>query len=165
MALCKLPVLEKLCCLGKSVYTTVNSCAGGGRSFFSNTVMEFWCNLRVVPMFIDESKIYVCSGRGGDGVIQFRREKFVPTGGPSGGDGGRGGDIIFRVNPKLNTLLSFRRRHKIFAENGKRGAKSNQTGKSGQHMYLDVPPGTLIYNDDTGALLGDLTAPDQTLVV
>ncbi len=116
-------------------------------------------------MFIDESKIYVCSGRGGDGVIQFRREKFVPTGGPSGGDGGRGGDIIFRVNPKLNTLFSFRRRHKIFAENGKRGAKSNQTGKSGQHMYLDVPPGTLIYNDDTDALLGDLTTPDQTLTV
>ena len=116
-------------------------------------------------MFIDEAKIFVCSGRGGDGVIQFRREKFVPTGGPSGGDGGHGGDIIFRVNPKLNTLFSFRRRHKIYAENGKRGAKSNQTGKSGEDMILDVPPGTLIYNDDTDALLGDLTSPDQTLIV
>jgi len=116
-------------------------------------------------MFIDEVKIYVCSGRGGDGVIQFRREKFVPTGGPSGGDGGRGGDIIFRVNPKINTLFSYRRRHKIFAEKGKRGAKSNMTGKSGEDMYLDVPPGTLIYNDVTGALLGDLTTTDQTLIV
>ncbi|MBE9523900.1 MAG: GTPase ObgE [Chloroflexi bacterium] len=116
-------------------------------------------------MFIDEVKIFVCSGRGGDGVIQFRREKFVPTGGPSGGDGGHGGDIIFRVNPKLNTLFSYRRRHKNFAENGKRGAKSNMTGKSGEDMFLDVPPGTLIYNDDTDALLGDLTTPDQTLIV
>ncbi len=115
-------------------------------------------------MFIDEIKIHVSSGRGGAGIVHFRREKYVPFGGPDGGDGGRGGDVIFQVEPRLNTLFAFRRRHKYNAQNGFRGGGNNQTGKSGEDLVLQVPPGTLIYDDDTDELLGDLTEPGQTLI-
>ena len=116
-------------------------------------------------MFIDEIKIHVRSGRGGAGIVHFRREKFVPFGGPDGGDGGRGGDVVFEVEPRLYTLFSFRRRHHYNAQNGFRGGGNNQTGKSGEDLVLQVPPGTLIYDDDTDELLGDLTDPQQTLIV
>jgi len=115
-------------------------------------------------MFIDEIKISVQSGRGGAGIVHFRREKFVPTGGPDGGDGGRGGDVVFQVEPRLNTLSSFRRRHQNHAQNGFRGGGNNKFGKSGEDLVLQVPPGTLVYDDDTGELLGDLTDPGQTLI-
>ncbi|MEA3350825.1 MAG: GTPase ObgE, partial [Chloroflexota bacterium] len=116
-------------------------------------------------MFIDETVIYVRSGRGGAGVVGFRREKYVPLGGPDGGDGGRGGDVIFQVDPMLNTLSAFRHKRHFYADDGSRGGSKNQTGKSADDLIARVPPGTLVYDDDTGALLGDLTEPDQTLVV
>mgnify|MGYP006288905851 FL=1 len=116
-------------------------------------------------MFIDEVTIHVRSGRGGAGVVRFRREKYVPFGGPSGGDGGRGGDVILRVDPMLNTLGSFRHQQHFHADDGRRGGSKNQTGKSGDDLIVPVPPGTLVYDDDTGELLGDLTDEEQELVV
>lgn len=115
-------------------------------------------------MFIDEIKISVQSGRGGAGIVHFRREKYVPMGGPDGGDGGRGGDVVFTVEPRLNTLSSFRRQHRFVAQDGFRGGGNNKFGKSGENLVLQVPPGTLVYDDDTGELLGDLTEPGQTLI-
>ena len=116
-------------------------------------------------MFVDQIKIKVRSGRGGAGIVHFRREKYVPRGGPDGGDGGRGGDVVFRVDPHLNTLALFRRRAHYVAQNGSKGGGSNQTGKAGEDLVLNVPPGTLIYDDDTGELIGDLVHPGETLVV
>jgi GTP-binding protein len=116
-------------------------------------------------MFIDEAKIYVRSGRGGAGMVHFHREKFVPRGGPDGGDGGRGGDVIFEVLPTLNTLQSFRYKHKYIADDGENGGSSNMTGKSASNLVIPVPPGTLIYDDDSGEILGDLVEPKQKLVI
>ena len=116
-------------------------------------------------MFIDQADIYVRSGKGGDGSVHFRREKFVPRGGPDGGDGGRGGDVVFEVQPTLNTLSPFRHQAKYLAEPGKNGAKQNMSGRSGQDLVIPVPPGTLIYDRGTGELLGDLVEPGQRLVI
>jgi GTP-binding protein len=116
-------------------------------------------------MFIDEAKIYVRSGRGGAGMVHFHREKFVPRGGPDGGDGGRGGDVIFEVLPTLNTLQSFRYKHKYIADDGENGGSSNMTGRSASNLVIPVPPGTLIYDDDSGEILGDLVEPKQKLVI
>lgn len=116
-------------------------------------------------MFIDEAKIYVKSGNGGDGAVHFRREKYVPRGGPDGGDGGRGGDIILKVQHTLNTLSSFRYNQKFIADDGKNGAKQKMTGRSADNLIIHVPPGTIVYDDDTGELLGDLTERDQELLV
>lgn len=115
-------------------------------------------------MFIDEIKIQVRSGRGGAGIVHFRREKFVPRGGPDGGDGGKGGDVVFVVEPTLNTLFAFRRRHQYHAQNGLRAGGNNQTGKSGENLILKVPPGTLIYDEETNELIGDLVETGETLV-
>jgi GTPase len=120
---------------------------------------------KAVNMFIDEIKIQVRSGRGGAGIVHFRREKYVPRGGPDGGDGGKGGDIVFVVESTLNTLFTFRRRHHYHAPNGQRGGGNNQTGKSGEDLILQVPPGTLIFDDESGDLIGDLVEPGQTLVI
>jgi len=116
-------------------------------------------------MFIDQVEIYVRSGKGGDGSMHFRREKFVPRGGPDGGDGGKGGDVIFEVLPTLNTLSAFRHNARFLAETGSNGSRQNMTGKSGQDLIISVPPGTLIYDRDTGELLGDLVEPGQRLTV
>ena len=105
-------------------------------------------------MFIDEAKIFVRSGRGGAGMMHFHREKYVPRGGPDGGDGGRGGDVIFQVVPTLNTLQSFRYKHKYVADDGENGGPSNMTGRSAKNLIIPVPPGTIIYNSDTGELIG-----------
>ncbi len=113
----------------------------------------------------DEAKIYVKSGDGGDGLMTFRREKFVPQGGPSGGDGGRGGSVILRVNPKLNTLSLFQRRSHFKAESGDRGGSSNKTGASADDLEIDVPPGTVVRDAETGQLLADLLRPGDRVVV
>lgn len=116
-------------------------------------------------MFIDEAKIYVRSGRGGAGMMHFHREKYVPRGGPDGGDGGRGGDVIFKVVPTLNTLQSFRYKHKFVAEDGEKGGPSNMSGKGAKNLVIPVPPGTIIYDDATGEVLGDLVAAGDQLMV
>lgn len=116
-------------------------------------------------MFIDEAKIYIRSGRGGAGVVHFHREKFVPRGGPDGGDGGRGGDAIFEVIPTLNTLQSFRYKHKFIATDGDNGGSSNMSGRSAPNLVVPVPPGTLIFDDATGELLADMVLPHQKLII
>ena len=116
-------------------------------------------------MFIDQVNIHVKSGKGGDGMVHFRREKFVPLGGPDGGDGGKGGDVIFEVKPTLNTLSAFRQNEKFAAQPGKNGGGSQMTGRGAEDLIISVPPGTVIYDAETGALLGDLTNPGQRLTV
>jgi len=116
-------------------------------------------------MFIDQAEIYVSSGKGGDGIVHFRREKYVPRGGPDGGDGGKGGDVFFKVSTHLNTLADFRHKRRFVAEDGKRGGGNNRYGKSGEDLVILVPPGTLIYDADTDELLGDLTEDEQQLKI
>lgn len=116
-------------------------------------------------MYFDEAEIYVESGRGGDGMVHFHREKYKPRGGPDGGDGGRGGDVILSVNPKLNTLFDFRHKSRYVADSGRNGGPNNMSGKSGKDLIVLVPPGTLVYDADSGDLLGDLVEDGQDLVV
>ncbi len=116
-------------------------------------------------MFIDQVNIHIKSGKGGDGMVHFRREKFVPLGGPDGGDGGKGGDAIIEVKATLNTLSAFRQNEKFAAEPGKNGGGSQMTGRGGKDLVIHVPPGTVVYDAETGALLGDLTEPGQRLLV
>lgn len=114
---------------------------------------------------IDEVKINVISGDGGDGLIHFHREKFVPRGGPAGGDGGHGGDVVLMVNPKLSTLAHFQHKTHFKAQNGGRGGSNNKTGASADDLVIEVPTGTLVRDANTGALLGDLVKPGDRLVV
>jgi GTP-binding protein len=116
-------------------------------------------------MFYDEVDIYVKAGDGGDGCVAFRREKYVPFGGPAGGDGGRGGDVLFYVDTHLNTLYRFTRRRHFKAENGQHGKGKNQHGASGTGLRVPVPPGTIVYDADSNDLLGDLTEPGQELII
>ncbi len=116
-------------------------------------------------MFIDEVIIHVSSGQGGDGMVHFHREKFVARGGPDGGDGGKGGDVILVVNPHMNTLYSFKHQPKYRAEDGKKGSINNQTGRNGEDKYIKVPAGTVVYDVETGQVLGDLTDTGQELVI
>ncbi len=116
-------------------------------------------------MFIDEARIRVHGGRGGHGCVSFRREKFIPRGGPSGGDGGNGGSVYCVVAPELNTLLDFAGHHDWRAESGVDGMGRDRHGKNGEDRVVHVPPGTAIYDDDTGILLKDLTDPDQRVRV
>lgn len=116
-------------------------------------------------MFVDSVVIWVASGKGGDGIVHMHREKYRAKGGPDGGDGGRGGDIIFEVEPRMNTLNRFHYNERFLAESGKNGGPSNRSGKSAPDLTIQVPPGTLIYNDETAELIGDLVNPGQKLVV
>ncbi len=116
-------------------------------------------------MFIDEAEIYVRSGKGGDGAMHFHREKFVARGGPDGGDGGHGGNLILKVDKKLNTLAQFRHKMRYVAGDGSNGGSSNKTGKSADDLFVMVPAGTIVRDRDTGALLGDLTKDGQELLV
>jgi GTP-binding protein len=113
----------------------------------------------------DEVKIYVRSGDGGDGVIAFLREKFMPRGGPSGGDGGRGGDVILKVNPKINTLTPFQKKVHFKADSGKRGGAKNMSGAGGDSIEVDVPPGTVVKDAETGAIIADLVRPEDRVTV
>src|SRR5688500_12068789 len=116
-------------------------------------------------MFTDQVVIHVKSGKGGDGMVHFHREKFIPRGGPDGGDGGKGGDVIFEVKPTLNTLSSFRQNQKFKADEGAKGGPSQMTGRNGKDLIISVPPGTLLFDADTGELIGDLTKPGEKLTV
>ena len=116
-------------------------------------------------MFVDSVVIWVSSGKGGDGIVHMHREKYRAKGGPDGGDGGRGGDIIFEVEPRMNTLNRFHFNERFLAESGKNGGPSNRSGKSAPDLVIQVPPGTLIYNDETTELIGDLVTPGQRLIV
>ena len=116
-------------------------------------------------MYFDEVVIEISGGKGGDGVIQFRREKFVPRGGPDGGDGGHGGNVILRVDQHLNTLSKFRHQRIFKADDGTRGKGKNQTGASGDDLVIKVPPGTMVFNESDGQFLGDLVLDDQELKI
>jgi GTPase len=116
-------------------------------------------------VFVDEAKIYVKAGGGGNGCVAFRREKFVPRGGPSGGDGGNGGSIYLEANPHDNTLLRYRFNREFKAERGRHGEGSNRTGQSGADMILAVPVGTVVADQDTGKQIADLTKPGQRILV
>ncbi len=115
--------------------------------------------------FIDVAKIYVKAGKGGNGAISFHREKFVPKGGPDGGNGGKGGDVIFRANPHLVTLLDFKYKTHYKAENGKPGGKNNCTGQSGKDLIIEVPCGTMVKDLQTGEIIADLVSPGQEAIV
>jgi GTP-binding protein len=115
--------------------------------------------------FIDLSEIEVIAGNGGDGLVAFRREKYVPAGGPSGGNGGAGGSVYLVAEHNLQTLLDFRYAHTFKAKDGQRGGPNNRTGARGEDCYVAVPCGTMIYDAETEELLGDLVEPQQTLCV
>lgn len=116
-------------------------------------------------MFYDEVKIRIKAGDGGNGLVSFRRERFIARGGPDGGDGGRGGSIFFKVNPNLGTLQFFHTIKNIQAENGKPGGKKNKKGRSGQDLILEVPQGTLVYDSKTGELLFDLAEKEEVIEI
>jgi GTP-binding protein len=113
--------------------------------------------------FIDQAEIEVEAGKGGDGIVAFRREKYVPAGGPAGGNGGRGGDVILVAVEHLQTLLDFKYAHRFEGENGGRGGPNNRTGADGSDRTIEVPCGTVVYDADTGEMLGDLVQSGQTL--
>jgi len=115
--------------------------------------------------FVDEAKIKVEAGRGGDGCVSFRREKYIPFGGPNGGDGGDGGSIYLITDTGLNTLADFRYHRSFKAHNGEPGMGRECTGKSADDLYIRVPIGTVVYDADTRELMGDLVEPEQTLMV
>lgn len=115
--------------------------------------------------FADYAKIYVTAGRGGDGSAHLRREKYVPKGGPDGGDGGKGGSIVLKGNPQLNTILDLRYKKYIKAKPGEHGASSRKTGATGEDVVLEVPLGTVAYDADTRERLGEITEDEQTLVI
>jgi len=116
-------------------------------------------------VFVDEAKIFVKAGSGGNGCVAFRREKYVPRGGPSGGDGGHGGSIYLQANPNDNTLLRYRYNREFKADRGRHGEGSNCTGHSGEDMILQVPLGTLVFDDQSGATIADLATPGQRVLI
>ena len=115
--------------------------------------------------FVDEATIHVHAGKGGDGCLSFRREKFVPRGGPDGGDGGHGGDVYLIVDNGLNTLVDFRFTKDFRAQVGEQGHGQKCSGRAGEHLYIRVPLGTLVYDANSDELIGDLTHDQQTLLV
>ncbi len=116
-------------------------------------------------MFFDTAQIHIKAGNGGDGAVAFRREKFVPFGGPSGGDGGHGGNVILWVNPIVNTLVYFRHHRQFKADDGDNGRTKNQTGKDGEDVRIAVPPGTIVRDAQTGEVLADLSDPKTEMTI
>src|SRR5690625_51603 len=121
--------------------------------------------MEVSSLFVDQVNINAKSGTGGNGKVAFRREKYVPMGGPAGGDGGRGGDVIFKVDEGLSTLMDFRYNRHFRADNGEDGMSKNKHGKDAEDLYIYVPPGTTILDEDTGHVLADLIEHDEEKVV
>ncbi|HSL05912.1 MAG TPA: GTPase ObgE [Nitrospiraceae bacterium] len=115
-------------------------------------------------MFVDEVRIHIKAGRGGDGSCSFRREKFVPRGGPDGGDGGHGGDVVFEASPRMTTLLDLRYQKHYEAEVGRQGGAANCSGRTGEDVTVALPVGTVIYDDQTHEMLADLVTPGQRFV-
>lgn len=115
--------------------------------------------------FVDEARILVASGKGGDGAVSFRREKFIPRGGPDGGDGGRGGNVVFRVRTNVKTLSHLRLKHTFKARNGENGHGARRTGRDGADVVIDVPPGTLVRDPITGEVLLDFDQNEEREVV
>src|SRR6202049_2893700 len=115
--------------------------------------------------FLDEAKVFIRSGSGGRGCVSFRREKFIEFGGPDGGNGGKGGDIVLVAADNLNTLIDYRYQQHFRAQNGRGGAGANRTGANGRDLVLRVPIGTQILDDDKETVLADLTRPDQRIVL
>jgi GTPase len=115
-------------------------------------------------MFIDQAEIFIRSGKGGDGMVHFRREKYVPRGGPDGGDGGKGGDVVLEVAPTLNTLTAFQHKRRFIANDGAAGARTNMSGRSASDLVIPVPPGTMVYDSASGELVADLVEPGQRLI-
>jgi GTP-binding protein len=116
-------------------------------------------------MFVDTATVFVKGGHGGSGCVSFLREKYLPKGGPDGGDGGRGGDVIFVVDPNMRTLLDFQSRRHFRAGRGQHGMGSNRHGRKGKDVLVRVPPGTVVYDANTGEMLVDLVEPGQRFVV
>ena len=116
-------------------------------------------------MFVDRARIFVRSGKGGDGHVSFRREKYVPAGGPDGGDGGRGGDVIFEVDEGLNTLIDFRNVRKYKAQDGENGGKRNCRGKDGEDIIIKVPRGTVIKEFESGKIIADMSGENRRVVL
>jgi len=116
-------------------------------------------------MFVDQVSVYVKAGDGGDGLVAYRREKYVPKGGPAGGDGGNGGDVIFEVDEGLNTLMDFRYNRHFKAKRGENGMSKSMHGKNAEALIVPVPPGTTVIDEDTGEVIADLTAHGQRAVI
>lgn len=116
-------------------------------------------------MFVDKTRIYVKGGDGGDGIVSYRREKYVPMGGPAGGDGGHGGDVIFRVDEGLRTLVDFRYQKHFKADRGEKGRNKSRHGANAEDMIVRVPPGTVVIDDDTKEVIADLTRQGQEVVI
>ncbi|MBX2805775.1 MAG: GTPase ObgE, partial [Hyphomicrobiales bacterium] len=115
--------------------------------------------------FLDQAKVYIQSGAGGNGCISFRREKFIEFGGPNGGDGGKGGDVWAECAQNLNTLIDFRYQQHYKAARGQHGMGANRTGRGGQDITLKVPPGTQVFAEDNETLLADLTEPGERVML
>ena len=123
------------------------------------------CLNHLAMRFIDEARVFVHAGKGGDGAIAFLREKYRPFGGPAGGDGGRGGDVICEVDEGMSTLLDFKYRPRLVAKDGEPGRGKHQYGKNGDDLIVRVPPGTMVIGDESGDLLADLVAPSARAIV
>jgi GTP-binding protein len=118
-----------------------------------------------MKMFVDKAKIFLKGGKGGNGAVSFRKEKYVPAGGPNGGDGGRGASVIFEVDEGLKTLMDFRYKSKYIADSGENGQRKNRFGKDAENLILKVPPGTIVRDEETGVVLADLTEHGQKSVI
>jgi len=119
----------------------------------------------LMSMFVDQTKVNVTAGKGGDGMVAFRREKYKPDGGPAGGDGGRGGDVVFVVEEGLRTLIDFKYNPHFKAKHGENGMPKNKHGKNAKDLYVEVPPGTILRDADTGEFIADLTDQGEEIVV
>ena len=116
-------------------------------------------------MFVDHVKIYVKGGDGGDGMVAFRREKFVPNGGPAGGDGGHGGNVVFQVEEGLRTLMDFRYKRNFKADRGEHGMSKGMHGRRADDLIVKVPPGTVVMNEETGVVIADLVEHGQQAII